>query len=358
MPSKKVRNGKLVGWLAQVARKGVRRNKLCATKAEAKELEAKWTEEIERLSRMETHTVLEWANQYLTYSKARFSQKTYLEKHEAADLLVRVAGPQLEVVKLEVSTALKLLDTVAEKRSGYAANKVRKNLVAAWNWAVKHMDRWPQSKPNPFSAVEKYPYDKQQRQVPSMDDVRAVLDIMPEDDHAMLLCYLHTGARRDEVFRLSWQDVDFANSRITLWTRKRKSGSLEPDTIPMTSALREALLVQRGKSNGLGLVFRKADGSKYKYRRHWLPYWCSKAGVPTFTFHSIRHLTASWLDQHNVPLTTIQGILRHKSATTTAKYLHELAGTEVDMDEVFTQKQGRVVDIKKASGGDNTEGQG
>jgi hypothetical protein len=35
-----------------------------------------------------------------------------------------------------------------EERSGYAANKDRKNLVAAWNWGMKYMDP-PLPGPNP-----------------------------------------------------------------------------------------------------------------------------------------------------------------------------------------------------------------
>ena len=188
-----------------------------------------------------------------------------------------------------------------------------------------------------------------------MADVQAVLKVMPEDEQTMLLCYLHTGARRDEVFRLQWEDVDFANSKLTLWTRKRKSGSWEPDVIPMTSTLRDALLRKRAKCDGTGLIFTWS-GKKFKYRRHWLEYWCGVARVPKFTFHSIRHLTASWLDAHNVPLTTIQAILRHKSATTTARYLHELRGVKADLDSVFEGKEGKVLDIKKASDNNPIEG--
>lgn len=181
-----------------------------------------------------------------------------------------------------------------------------------------------------------------------MEDVQAVLDLMPEEDCTMLLCYLHTGARRDEIFRLRWEDIDFQRSKLTLWTRKRKHGSWESDTIPMTATLREGLLRQRAKSNGTGLVFTWS-GRKFKYRRHWLRYWCAMAGVKRFTFHSIRHLTASWLDAHNIPLTTIQAILRHKSATTTARYLHELRGVQADLDAIFSDgKQGKVLDMKKA----------
>jgi integrase len=67
------------------------------------------------------------------------------------------------------------------------------------------------------------------------------------------------------------------------------------------------------------------------------------AGVKRFTFHAIRHLTASWLDAHNIPLPT-----RHKSATTTARYQPELRGVQADLDSVFSDgKQGKVLDMKK-----------
>ena len=40
----------------------------------------------------------------------------------------------------------------------------------------------------------------------------------------MLYCYLQTGARRDEIFRLVWSDVDFFGKRIRLSWRKNKVG--------------------------------------------------------------------------------------------------------------------------------------
>jgi len=49
-----------------------------------------------------------------------------------------------------------------------------------------------------------------------------------------------------------------------------------------------------------------------------------------------------------VPLTTIQAILRHKSATTTARYLRSLGGVKVQLDGVFSGR--KVVVMKKAPG--------
>jgi hypothetical protein len=58
-----------------------------------------------------------------------------------------------------------------------------------------------------------------------------------------------------------------------------------------------------------------------------------------------------------VPLTTIQRILRHRNPNTTARYLHELRGVQVDMDAIFSgqsEKKAKVLEFpggqKKASG--------
>jgi integrase len=51
---------------------------------------------------------------------------------------------------------------------------------------------------------------------------------------------------------------------------------------------------------------------------------CKPAGVKPFGFHAIRHLTASILAQADVPMVTIQRILRHKNLTTTERYISGL----------------------------------
>ncbi len=346
MPSKKKRNGKVVGWLAQVRRQGVSKSLLCDTKDQALAQEALWIAEISQARSDTIPTALVWGTQYLNYCQSRHTDKTYQDKRHAMDLLVTEAGQDLPVDQISTSLAMSVLDQVAKARSGYAANRVRKDLIAAWNWGAKYLDAWP-AVANPISKISQYSYTRQPRQVPPMEDVQKVLDAVQDQDKVMLMAYLHTAARRDELFRLQWKDVDFANSKITLWTRKRQSGSLEPDVIPMTGQLREALIKHRAGSSGVGLVFHH-NGKQYKHRQHWIKYWCGIVGVPRFCIHGIRHLTASWLDKHGVPLRTIQAILRHKSATTTSKYLHELAGAHADLDAVFEDKRGgKVIEMKE-----------
>ncbi len=41
---------------------------------------------------------------------------------------------------------------------------------------------------------------------------------------------------------MKWKDVDFARREITLWTRKRRGGTLEPNQFPMHPELYKILV--------------------------------------------------------------------------------------------------------------------
>ena len=344
MPSK-VRKNNRIRWMARVQRDGAIRQKLFDTKAEALAWEAAmradeaWSPPDEK-ERMKIVTALDWANEYLDYAKERFSSKTYREKRDAFARLFRVTSSKGLAADVSVPLAFRLLREQSVKRSGYAANKYRKNLAAAWEWGRKYLEL-PER--NPFRAVDKFAEERHPRHIPTEVDFWAVYEIAQEQDKIMLLAFLHTAARKMEIFRLRWDDLDFEDGRVRLWTRKRLGGTLEPDWIPMTEDLRAALLELKKRTSSLHVFAQPENGRAFTSRQHWLRTLCDRAGVPRFDIHSIRHLTASILDKSGLPLTTIQAILRHKSATTTARYLHSLRGTKAALDEVFGS--GKVVSL-------------
>jgi len=141
----------------------------------------------------------------------------------------------------------------------------------------------------------------------------------------MLLAYLHLAARRSEIFKLKWEDVDFADSRVRLYTRKRMGGSLEHDWLPLTDDLYNALLDHRQRCTGEWVFPDPSNGLPYYQRDRWMPIMCAKAGVRNFGFHAIRHLTASILAKGNVSMIDIQAILRHKNLATTERYIQRIS---------------------------------
>lgn len=277
------------------------------------------------LEQRKTHSVslLEWANDYLTYAK-RFSKKTQREKKDCFKLLISFLGPDFKVENISPGLALDYLQMHFNSRSGYAANKERKNLMAAWNWGAKFRD-FP--KPNPFQLVDKFPHDPKAHYVPPLEDFIKVLNIATGQDKVMLITLFHTAARKGEIFKLKWEDVDFVNQRIKLKTRKRKGGSLEQDWLPMTDQLAEALKNHKLNAINQWVFFaheQKHYGKPFKVRRHWPKNLCKLAGVKPFGCHGIRGLASSVMAQKNVPMKAIQQLLRHKSLSTTERYIRSL----------------------------------
>lgn len=340
MASKITKDGR-IRWKGRVQKLGQIRQKLFDTRAAALEWEAQ-----ERKASWEATTdtacsLKHWAERYLDHA-AKYDRKTFNEKRQALRKLFAapigkgkatqlIVNPLAPVASLTPGKVLAALQVQFETRSGNAANKDRKNLVAAWNWGIKYLGL---PTPNPC-LVDRFPEKRHPRYVPAEEDFWKVFAQTQGQDRIMLLCYLHLGARRSEIFRLCWEDVDFGNSRIRLYTKKRRDGSLEYDWLPMTGELTEALSWWWDKRTFKdsthvficeqdGGFCREQYGKPFKERMQLMRRLCERAQVKPFGFHAIRHLTASILYKMGQPVSVIQAILRHKSPNTTAIYLRTL----------------------------------
>jgi len=332
MPHKHKIKGRRTGqWFGQVKHHGVRRRKLFPSKdvAKAWEVEMKRRGSMQALQAPEsTQTamvcLLEWAEKYLDYC-LRYSPKTYSEKRNTFRRLLHAFGGPAPVETLKPGPVLEYLQTIFQTRSGHAANKERKNLVAAWNFGCRYVEGFPRT--NPFLTVLKFPEIAQPRYVPSEVDFWKVVAVAKGQERVWLLAFLHTAARRGELYRLMWTDVDFGTQRLQLTTRKRTDGSLERDQIPMTDELCYALMSHRQSAIN-EWVFTQTEGrhtgKPYIENRGFPQELCRAAGVKPFGCHAIRHLTASILAQKNTPMVAIQAILRHRKLATTERYVRGL----------------------------------
>ncbi len=243
----------------------------------------------------------------------------------------------MPITEFAEKQAYKYLSVQNKKRSGNAANKDRKNLSHAWKWGRKSLEGFPKEETcvDPFLDVDRFPEKRNVRYVPPEADFWKVFDSLEGQDRVMLTVFLHLGARRGEVFRLKWTDIDFTRDQVSVTTIKDEDGSERAEWLPLTAELKAALLWwwENRTHKKSPYVFtvtggnnfeNQFEGEPFKKRTHFMNKICETVGVKPFGFHAIRHLAASILWESGYELRLIQRVLRHKSPQTTERYLRKL----------------------------------
>ena len=277
---------------------------------------------------------------FLEQEKRRRAEKTFVEKRAAMNKLLAVAGDML-LSDMTPTWALAYLQGQFDARSGYAANKDRKNLSTMWDWGRRYVEGFPLELPNPFQGVERFREERKPRYVPTPEDFQAVYDQAEGQDRVMLAALYWLAGRKDEIFRLKWSDVDFEAQRVRLWHQKTGGKGWVSHWLPMLPELQAAMtwwFANRPSMDAehvflcLDVGDAKAhpwEGKPFVSRQKLMGRLCGKAGVQVFDFHAIRHLRAVVLYQAGTKLAAIQKWLRHESAATTEAYLKR-RGLDID----------------------------
>ena len=278
------------------------------------------------------------ANKYLDYCGDRYQNKTYVEKVYIINSLAKFIDRKISIADVDEELIINYLASVKQKISANAANVHRKNLLAFWNWLRKYHG----VKHNPVAPVDRFPHDVQIQYTPPEADVLKVLAAAQGQDQILLETYIHTGARRSEIFRLTWADVNFEKKQIRLGTRKTRDGSMSYTWLHLNDYLAGRLLglFKNRKFKETPFVFvadhpgHPCDGQPYKYRRWFMEKICTRAGVQPFGFHALRRFSASLLaDKFKQSMPTVQKILRHANVTTTERYVQAIeAGQKFALD--------------------------
>ncbi len=333
------------GWRFDFTMNGVRHTQAWyETKTKAKQAEAdKRKEVLEPQKGTQTPTdmvFLELVNSRLDYIQERYSKQHYADHKSMAKGWVRRWGKlncsELTAQKIEAFIVMR------KRVSPYTANKDLKSLRSMFNWAKKKklLDI-----SNPTDDIEFFAEEEKIKYVPPLDDIYKVIAMADSDTQDYLWTIRETMARVGEVNRLTWDDINFSESYVVLYTRKKKGSKLTPRKVSMTKWL----------SDSLARKYQERDPSKpwvfwhrywsrkenqfvegtYDRRKKLMKGLCKKAGVQYFNFHALRHAGASLMENNGVPLGSIQRILGHESQRTTEIYLHALGRAEREAMEVF-----------------------
>lgn len=328
-------NGK--GWRYDFTLKGARyTDAWFKTKREAVKVETERREEINNPKPVQETltdiTFLELVEARLDYVKAYNSLSHYQDHVYMARRWVKKWG---DLLCSQIATNMvQQFVLTRNKVSAYCANKEIRYLRALFNFGKRKRLIIQ----NPVDGIDFLPVDKKIKYVPPSEDIDKVIAVADADTQDYLWTIRETMARISEINRLTWDDVNLKGRYVILYTRKKRGGHLTPRKVPMTENLFEILSrrhTHRDKTKPW--VFwhtywssktgEKKEGT-FKDRKKIMKSLCKKASVKYFRFHALRHSGASIMDNKNVPLGTIQRILRHENRTTTEIYLHSIGDSE------------------------------
>lgn len=305
-----------------------------------------WEEEQRKLAMAGSVTptglerLMTWGNDYLDHAQRTMSRQTHVEKKLVMKDFFAYCGKE-GIRSLEEVTPAKtyaFLSKLSDKRGGNVANKYRKNLLAAWTWGMDFFDGFPQMV-SPFLKVKPFPVKRNDRYVPPEEDVIKVLQQTQGQDLVFLLTLYFTGARRGEVFRLNWQDVNLKDGKIRLTDNKAGNGQERIRWLQMHPELIKALAWwKEARPCRVENVFMQVHcdshmGEPFRQRRHFMTDLCEKAGVKPFGFHAIRHKSAA-ITFVESGLNAAQVLMGHYRATTTDRYTKS-AGLYTDQSEIL-----------------------
>lgn len=271
--------------------------------------------------------LLAWGERYLAFTERTMSRSTSIEKKTVMKDFFRYCREE-GICSLEAVSKPMLMQwllDVSEERGPDRANRYRKNLLAAWHWGMDALEGFPQEQPL-LERIKPFPVDAGERYVPPEEDVIKVLNEAHGQDLVMLLTYYYTGARRGEVFRLTWADVNLTEARMRLVDHKAGGGrqrirwlAMHPELVRALAWWRDARPLQV-ENVFMQLQNDAALGQPFKQRNKLMPLLCARAGARPFGFHALRHKAASIAFEAG-GLNAAQILMGHSRATTTDRYV-------------------------------------
>lgn len=288
-------------------------------KSQAAQAEADHRKRLKEGRRIQTGMDFETAaNEYLDYARLRYVPKTYKYKAYVYGCFQSKIG---NIGINEITPAI-IHNYLKTRHSNHNYNVHRKELGSLLQYCIDHLEIIQY---NPVRKLDKMPVNPELKEIPTEQQVLQLIAAAdPETEKPVLLTVLHTAGRIDEILRMTWKDVNFEQSTVTLWTKKRKGGQYEADTLPMNNDLYQVLWkLWKSRTQNLWVFYNEKTATRYIKRPKIMRSLCKRAGVPYFGFHAIRHFMASFLaDTEKQSTKTVQKILRHKSPKTTERYMH------------------------------------
>tara|TARA_R100000988_G_scaffold103834_1_gene86328 strand:+ start:482 stop:1264 length:783 start_codon:yes stop_codon:yes gene_type:complete len=215
------------------------------------------------------------------------------------------------------------LHEIARKRTGSTVNRYKSHLSSVFIAFNRHPTYKRLRFANPVRSefVSSFPENAPKNRFLSPKEQQRLLAAARASHwdrlYLLVLMALTTGARRGELLKLTWGDLDFDQKIARLETTKNKESRL----LPLLQPVIEELLRFRGKGDHLIFPSTVSDARPFDFKKAWQRA-LSTAGLPGVRFHDLRHTAASNMVSAGRTLFETGTLLGHKQSSTTMRYAH------------------------------------
>ena len=209
----------------------------------------------------------------------------------------------------------------AKTLSPATINRYTASIGGLFTWCIKRRLA-PKGWGNPCKLIESRPENNEVVRFLSETERNSLLSACKASTwnklYLLVMVALTSGARRGELLRLTWGDIDF--DRQIASVNQTKNG--DKKNLPLVPVVIDEL--NKFKTNNLNeLIFasKRRPDSAFNYKEIW-DRALKMANIKNFRFHDCRHTTASMLAQNGCTLLEIGEILGHRNLNVTKRYSH------------------------------------
>jgi len=258
---------------------------------------------------------------YLRYSEAQSTKGSHARTVQAIESFKSF----LKTDNLKSVTLARLEEFKAWRRqSGAAASTVNRDLTVIKALFNKGVQLGLISK-NPAARVSKFKQPKRQVEFFTAVQVERILEAADSRFRNMVVLFLNTGLRRDELLHLAWDDVDLERKILAVQAKDGwQPKDYEVRHIPLNDKALTALRELGKGRNGNDWLFpnRKGEPLAGLPITHKFKALLRQVGIEKGHLHMLRHTFASRLAMRGVDLYTVSKLLGHASIKTTEIYAH------------------------------------
>lgn len=203
-------------------------------------------------------------------------------------------------------------------------NRYVATIGALFTWAIKSRIA-PKGWVHPCRGIDRRPENNERVRFLNDSELDSLMTTIKSSSwkklYLMVLLGITTGARKGELKRLKWKDIDM--EKRVAYTGITKNGDRK--TTALLPKVIDELKKYQSQANQYIFASERIPTQPYSFDKVWLKA-VQEAKIKDFHFHDLRHSCASYLVQNHATLVEVADVLGHRDLRTTRRYAH--LGTE------------------------------